>query len=87
MIVENDEINQANFLADFSSMMGFRAKENRINFISTALIALTAHAMKEEQERAASSGFTDFLSKSVQKQALINAIRSHAHHSGLNSLQ
>jgi len=87
MIVENEEINLASFLADFSSVMGFRAQENRINFISTALTALTAHAIKEEQERAASSGFTDFLSKPVQKQALINAIRGPAHHSGLNSLQ
>ena len=35
------------------------------------IIALTAHAMVEERERAVDSGFTDFLSKPVHRDELI----------------
>ena len=38
------------------------------------IIALTAHAMVEERERAARSGFTDFLSKPVGRDALIDMV-------------
>lgn len=38
------------------------------------VIALTAHAMKEEAERAFSSGFSDFLSKPIQRRALIEMV-------------
>jgi signal transduction histidine kinase/CheY-like chemotaxis protein len=38
------------------------------------IIALTAHAMKEEHERALKSGFTDFLSKPIQRDTLIEMV-------------
>ena len=38
------------------------------------IVALTAHAMKEERERAIAAGFSDFLSKPVQKDALIKVL-------------
>ncbi len=41
------------------------------------IIALTAHAMKEERERARRSGFTDFLSKPVQRDALTEIITKY----------
>lgn len=41
------------------------------------IIALTAHAMKEERERCLRSGFTDFLSKPIQREALAAILRSH----------
>ncbi|MBL7542734.1 MAG: response regulator [Bdellovibrionaceae bacterium] len=42
------------------------------------IIALTAHAMKEESERAKTSGFTDFLSKPIQREVLIKMISERA---------
>lgn len=38
------------------------------------IIALTAHAMKEERERAVESGFNEFLTKPVRRDQLINTI-------------
>ena len=43
------------------------------------IIALTAHAMREEQERTRLSGFTEFLSKPIDKKALISTIAKHSH--------
>ena len=39
------------------------------------IIALTAHTFKEEMEKALLSGFTDFVSKPISKQLLIQALR------------
>lgn len=41
------------------------------------IIALTAHAMKEERERCLRSGFTDFLSKPIHRESLAAILRSH----------
>ena len=38
------------------------------------IIALTAHAMSEEKERCFESGFTDFLTKPIQQDLLINVL-------------
>ncbi len=38
------------------------------------VVALTAHAMKEERDRALKAGFTDFLSKPIHKEALIETL-------------
>ena len=38
------------------------------------IIALTAHAMKEERIRCLSAGFSDFLSKPMNREDLINMI-------------
>ena len=40
------------------------------------VIALTAHAMKEEIDRAQASGFSGYLTKPIQKEALIETISS-----------
>ncbi|RYZ75803.1 MAG: response regulator [Proteobacteria bacterium] len=42
------------------------------------VVALTAHAMKEESVRAAASGFTAFLAKPIRREALIETVRSLA---------
>lgn len=47
----------------------------RKNGYQKPIIALTAHAMKEERERASASGFTDFLSKPLQFDTLANTLR------------
>jgi two-component system, sensor histidine kinase and response regulator len=41
---------------------------------ATPILALTAHALKDEEERCRVSGFTAFLSKPIQKATLINAL-------------
>lgn len=41
------------------------------------IIALTAHAMKEERERCMASGFSDFITKPVQQRPIINTILKH----------
>ena len=41
------------------------------------IIALTAHAMKEERDRAVASGFSDFLSKPVQRDALVEMLTKY----------
>lgn len=42
------------------------------------VIALTAHAMKEERIRCLESGFTEFLTKPVQRDMLIKVVSSYA---------
>ena len=42
------------------------------------VVALTAHAMKEEAERARASGFTSFLSKPIQREELISTVGTYA---------
>ena len=39
------------------------------------IVALTAHAMKEEAERAMESGFTEFLTKPVQRDLVISTVQ------------
>jgi CheY-like chemotaxis protein len=41
---------------------------------ATPILALTAHALKDEEERCRESGFTAFLSKPIQKATLLNAL-------------
>ena len=42
------------------------------------IIALTAHAMKEERVRCLEAGFSDFLSKPVARQDLLDIVSRHA---------
>lgn len=48
--------------------------------IKTPVIALTAHAMKEERERASRSGFTDFLTKPVRREDLLSCVMKYKPH-------
>lgn len=41
------------------------------------IIALTAHAMKEEKDRCLKSGFDDFLTKPIQKERLISVLKAN----------
>ncbi|WP_373999351.1 ATP-binding protein [Bdellovibrio bacteriovorus] len=49
------------------------------------IVALTAHAMKEEQEKTRDAGFSAHLTKPLNKQELVNTVadlvRNHRHHS------
>lgn len=42
--------------------------------VQTPIIAFTAHAMKEERDKTKSLGFTDYLTKPIQRQKLISAL-------------
>lgn len=43
--------------------------------VTVPIVALTAHAMKEEYNRCIASGFSDFLSKPLNRENLINLLR------------
>ena len=54
---------------------GYEAtRELRGRGLTTPIVALTAHAMKEEMDRALSSGFTDYLTKPVNPGLLIETL-------------
>jgi signal transduction histidine kinase/CheY-like chemotaxis protein/PAS domain-containing protein len=42
---------------------------------TTPVVALTAHAMKEEEDKAMRSGFTGYLTKPIQREALVSLVR------------
>ena len=46
---------------------------------SIPIIALTAHAMKDHRQKALAAGFTDFLSKPIQKQAMVETLERYYH--------
>lgn len=52
-------------------------KLRQLNF-KKPIIALTAHAMKEEQERCYASGFNEFLKKPIQRNLLIDTLSRYA---------
>lgn len=49
-------------------------RELRLQGYSVPIVALTAHAMKEEQSRALKSGFSDYLTKPIEKSELFATI-------------
>ncbi|MFS4460359.1 response regulator [Bdellovibrio sp. HCB2-146] len=44
------------------------------------IIALTAHAMKEDKERTLAAGFADHLTKPINSKLLLQTIQSYLHH-------
>ncbi len=56
-------------------MDGYEAfQKMRSNGFQGAVLALTAHAMREEVEQVASAGFSGYLSKPIHRQRLIEKI-------------
>jgi CheY-like chemotaxis protein len=59
-------------------MDGYQAvKELREKGFRRPVIALTAHAMKEERERCLKNGFDNHLTKPVDRAALINTLATY----------
>ena len=54
------------------------ARLRELNYL-TPVIALTAHAMKDHRQKALTAGFTDFLSKPIQKQAMVDTLERYYH--------
>ena len=59
-----------------------RSSANRNEFLrskgySGPIIALTAHAMKDEQDRCIRSGFNDFLTKPIHRESLISVLERY----------
>ncbi len=52
-------------------------KTLRASGFSRPIVALTAHAMKEERERCFESGCTDYLTKPISKKQLIEVLSRH----------
>ncbi|MEH6522999.1 response regulator [Sulfitobacter sp.] len=52
-----------------------RKLENEFNFVHCPIIALTANAMQEDQERCLEVGMDDFLTKPIGKKALLTAVQ------------
>ena len=62
-------------------MDGFEAtKLIRQNDVRAPIIALTAHALSEQRERALAQGFTDYLTKPISREKLLSTIRDHTLH-------
>lgn len=60
-------------------MDGFKAaRELRARGNTTPAIALTAHAMQEERERAKEAGFDDYLTKPIHRGSLYEALEKWA---------
>jgi PAS domain S-box-containing protein len=58
-------------------MDGYEAvKELRSRGFSKPIIALTAHAMKEEKEKCLEAGYSEFLSKPIDQTALVELVRT-----------
>ncbi len=55
-----------------------RALEQERGWAPMPIIALTAHALREEIERSMAAGCTAHLTKPIRKQALLDAIAEHA---------
>jgi signal transduction histidine kinase/CheY-like chemotaxis protein len=47
---------------------------------STPVVALTAHAMKEERDRCIASGFNDYLTKPIQTDRLVSVLEKYRTH-------
>lgn len=61
-------------------MDGYQAlKKLRGDGYQKPIMALTAHAMKEEKDRCLEAGFNDYLSKPVDRQALLSLIKDLTH--------
>ena len=57
-------------------MDGYQALEKIKSIgIRTPIVALTAHAFKEERDRSIASGFSDYLSKPITRESLIDKVR------------
>ncbi len=55
----------------FEATKTIRALEKRENFQPTPIVALTAYAMKGDEQRCLESGMDDYITKPVKKQAMI----------------
>lgn len=54
--------------------------ELRKNGFQGPIVALTAHAMKEDKDRTLTAGFSDHLTKPINSKALLQTIQSHIKH-------
>jgi CheY-like chemotaxis protein len=54
-----------------------RRLRNDERFKSTPVIALTAHAGREDEDRARAAGCSDYLTKPVERDRLLSTIRRH----------
>ncbi len=59
-------------------MDGYEAtKKIREMGLQIPIIALTAHALGEHRDRALKSGFTDYLTKPIKREDLVDSIERH----------
>jgi CheY-like chemotaxis protein len=69
----------------FTATWEIREWENRNHEVRTPIIALTAHAMKEDMEKCFAAGCTSFLTKPIKKQQLLEAVMSFTTEKGSDS--
>ncbi len=69
-------------LDGLSTTRRFRDYETEHDVRRTPIVALTAHALPEERERAAAAGCDDYLTKPVKKSDLLDMILKHVPEGG-----
>ena len=62
----------------YTATREIRKWEKERNLPGIPILALTAHVLKEDQEKSLAAGCTDHLTKPIKKEALMKAILTHA---------
>lgn len=63
----------------YNATQKIRDYENKYEKPKTPIIAITAHAMKEDSERCIRVGCNDYLPKPIDRHELVNTLISHLH--------
>jgi len=73
-------------MGGFEATRAIRQAEEAAGLPRIPIIALTAHAMKGDDERCLAAGMDDYLSKPIDKAVLVEKLRKWTHHADVRAL-